>query len=313
MSNLWVLGAADPEMSVIEGLLRQAEQDVAYASINGVRVHPGNAYRADVPSDASAHDRLILVECGLREDVNGPEWSQPAVTVIDHHRPGDPGFGRPPAKFLSASSVGQVYARLNDFSVDEYRFYGCWREPYYVVPSGYEMPLTGDYFDPDPDWRVPLPRQVVLASAADHCLGAAYRGECPGVDPDDLMSWRVASRAAYQRRPEADVMADVRSATDALRKAPRLRECEICACPDPCIEHTVRDMRGPVVPELPEAACRLGVGYVAGPLTCPDGRQKTVFSGTPRQVKWFMACWAPSRLTDVYGDPDRGFAGGYEA
>jgi hypothetical protein len=30
-----------------------------------------------------------------------------------------------------------------------------------------------------------IPRRYVLAAAADHCLTAAYRGECPGVDPDD--------------------------------------------------------------------------------------------------------------------------------
>ena len=38
------------------------------------------------------------------------------------------------------------------------------------------------------------------SAAADHCLGAAYQGLCPGVDPDELMQWRVESRAKFQDR-----------------------------------------------------------------------------------------------------------------
>src|SRR5690606_25622302 len=36
----------------------------------------------------------------------------PRVVVIDHHRPGDPGYGRPPEEFLAASSIGQVITEL---------------------------------------------------------------------------------------------------------------------------------------------------------------------------------------------------------
>lgn len=35
--------------------------------------------------------------------------------AIDHHRTGDPGYGRPPEEFLSASSIGQVIAELARF------------------------------------------------------------------------------------------------------------------------------------------------------------------------------------------------------
>src|SRR5690606_4181877 len=35
------------------------------------------------------------------------------------------------------------------------------------------------------------PDSPVFAAAADHCLAAAYRGECPGIDPNALMRWRV--------------------------------------------------------------------------------------------------------------------------
>src|SRR5690606_40611474 len=35
-----------------------------------------------------------------------------SVIRIDHHCPGDPGYGLPPSKFFAASSIGQVIAEL---------------------------------------------------------------------------------------------------------------------------------------------------------------------------------------------------------
>src|SRR5690606_5323560 len=35
-----------------------------------------------------------------------------SVIRIDHHCPGDPGYGRPPSEFLTASSLGQVISEL---------------------------------------------------------------------------------------------------------------------------------------------------------------------------------------------------------
>lgn len=55
-----------------------------------------------------------------------------------------------------------------------------------------------------------------------------------------------------------------------------------------------------------------GVCFVSDGLPGPDGRVKTVCqSGTPEQIAAFMGSWAPAHgLTDIYGDPARGFAGG---
>jgi len=36
-----------------------------------------------------------------------------------------------------------------------------------------------------PTWAT-IPEDIVMVAAADHCLEAAIRGRCPGVDPDDL-------------------------------------------------------------------------------------------------------------------------------
>jgi hypothetical protein len=250
----WVLGAADPEMAEIERVLLDAGQDVVYATRGGRRVRPSEAYDADrliVP----AGDEVVLVECDL---VAGKR-----AIRVDHHRPGDPGYGAAPPLYLEASSLGQVLAIL-------------------------ELPPTDEQ---------------LLVAAADHCLAAAYRGECPGVDPDELMLWRVTSRAEFQRRKPEDVLADVMAAQALLLRAPRL-----CLAPGVYVKNMCRSTP---VPELPEAAARLGVGYVSGPLIDPDGRKKYTCSGSPEQVKAFLDRAELDGLVNVYGDPARGFAGGY--
>src|SRR5690606_9299299 len=192
---------------------------------------------------------------------------------IDHHRPGDPGYGCPPSVFFPASSIGQVIAELDLLGV-------------------------ADRIS-DEDIM-----EALLAAAADHCLAAAYRGECPGVDPDVLMCWRVVSRASFQGRSAEELLANVERARAALREAPSI---------DLGAGTSVRDMRATFVPELTEAAVRDGVAYL-GVVADRDGRRKVVLGGhaTPETVRAFMTDWAPSQgLVDIYGDPARGFAGGY--
>src|SRR5690606_12380440 len=105
--RIWILGAPGPEMAMIERLLAEVgERGGAAPDETAQRVRPGSAYRvvalsAPVPDGATVY----VVECG------GPAIPAGAV-VIDHHRPGDPGYGRSPAGFLPASSIGQVIAEL---------------------------------------------------------------------------------------------------------------------------------------------------------------------------------------------------------
>lgn len=281
MKKLWILGAPDPEMEKIEKLLDDVGEDFGYAMADGRRVHPGSAYRADsIEVDGRRLDRppggtkwIAYIECAVCGGLGGPEggpWKSCvqycAEVVIDHHRPGDPGYGRPPREFLAASSIGQVLGVLD-----------------------IEIPERG----------------YILAAAADHCLGAAYRGECPGVDPDELMAWRVRSRATFQGRDPEELLRDVEATRKALHDEPLL---------DLGDGVYVRDMRrDPPYPELPEAGTREGVGYVAGPLKDRSGRRKITCSGMPEHIEAFMSTWAPEQgLVDIYGDPARGFAGGYE-
>lgn len=378
--RIWVLGAPDPEMETIERILRECGETVAYAAnergerLVGAAAYWGESLVTDVgnhPCTSGVTD-VYLVECELLtpdarfepgEDICHPELSGRAVRRIDHHRPGDPGYGRPPSEFLAASSVGQVIAELARLGrLPPEQIVGgrlAWsRGPslngpgMYGPPAGVIRHMHRDdvgqigacqsgwhVLEPDPAGvrAVAIPDDLVLTAAADHCLGAAYRGECPGVDPDALMRWRAESRARFQGRTVEEVLADVERAQAALRAAPELVLSEhICEwhlgrpgsggdcvnaagtaySEDPCSAVVVRDMRQPVdqrpTRELPEAAARLGIGYVSGPLVGPDGRQKITCSGTADQVRAFLDHWAPAQgLVDAYGDPARGFAGAY--
>lgn len=264
--TLFVLGATDPEMLAIEGLLAAHAAPHVRAMLDGKRVYPANAYRAALPPAAGTvlarGGTVFLVECVAH--------AAPGVVRIDHHFPGHPGYGRPPADYWSASSLGQTVAALGRYGIAE----------------------------------VAVTPQLRLLAAADHCLGAAYRGQCPGVDPAALLDWHVVSRAAFERRAVEAVLADVAAACRAIADAPRVHLV-------PGIE-AAADMRQTPTRELLIAAAREGQCCLTA-LKARDGRTKIgCLVGTPVQVDAFMHLWAPAQhLVDIYGDPVRGFAGAY--
>lgn len=391
--RIWILGASDPEMTLIEELLRACGEEYIYAlDDRGERVHPVNSYRCPTPVVPEG-STVYAVEC---IDVLPEGWVR-----IDHHRPGDPGYGLPPEEFLTASSIGQVLSVLAHTPVDMRRD----RRDRIVLGKHPEISrdlLTGSISSDDlhTDWHLEgfgtfrdshlqsspdvgdrtakqilnntkrfcfagghwyacpylgsedrgrheqyftvlrVPTHILLVAAADHCLAAAYRGECPGVDPDDLMRWRAETRAAHQGRSVDDVLADIALARREVQEAQIVdcdfnakgwcdscgpncmfcSSCGTCECganlecpPDYLMCMSVLDLRGYEVPELPEAAAREGWAYLAT-VTDRDGREKVVLGGatSPEMVREFMMCWAPAEgLVDIYGDPERGFAGGY--
>src|SRR5690606_1122518 len=310
--RLWILGAPDPEMAAIESLLRECGERVEYAlDDRGERVTAATAYRCPVP-EVPEGATVYAVEC---LDAVPEGWVR-----IDHHRPGDPGYGRPPSEFLPASSLGQVIAELSRLG----RLPVVWRcqeqglesapigcvkwnpyGPYWhvgITPADASRRLSwGELLY---DHSLVLPHVLVLTAAADHCLGAAYRGECPGVDPDALMHWRAESRARFQGRSVGEILADIEATSDALREAlgsdpiflePTGPECgdPQCSCHLDSIPRVADMRREPPWPELPEASCRTGIGYVAGPLRSPDGRRRITCSGTAEQIRAFLNHWAP--------------------
>ena len=318
--DLAILGAPDPEMQAIESLLTAAGIPFAHAAVDGVRCHPGNAYKANSIVGGTA----VIPQVPMYDGMGMPFADTAALTVecevvyrpdlieiahrVDHHRPGDPGYGLPPAQYLAASSIGQILTALVDQGV-----------------LHFDAPTTSD--DWDAGWFsverdcIHTETHAHLIAAADHCLAHAYRGECPGVDPNELMAWRAESRAAFQGRPVADVLADIESARGKLRAAVRGPGAIDCGhgeyaeagCPGcgPVPGPEYADLRGESIPELPEAACREGIPFLST-VTDRDGRQKVVLQAAlPELVERFQRGDIVPGLFDVYGDAARGFAGGY--
>lgn len=342
----WILGASDPEMSAIEALLRGAGQRVVYAAKSRRRVAPATAYQADgvVEADGGPTElwgqEIVLVECDFG-GIADPDDQRPTLAAVcDHHRAGDPGYGRPPAEFLPASSLGQVIALLakrGALPADWRRL--PWMVEAQAAPGTWSPPGTPPGAD-DPDWWIGLgdeiaqiPQVMVLTAAGDHCPGAAYAGRCPGVDPDALLKHRVVQRAAFQRRPVEAVLADIEATSARIAVAPRLRLGDVDVVDMrpgrgvPCAVHKTGACDGRQSacyadsPELPEAALRLHVAVlgVPRPGAAAAGRQKVTLGGAGEgtvagtaPVEAFLGGWAAEDgLMDLYGDPARGFAGGY--
>jgi hypothetical protein len=291
VSYFFILGASDPEMAQVERRLA-GNFPYALALRDGHRVHPANAYAAtDVlriladSEDESEDVRRftpVFVECRLVEDCP-LHAALGTYVVVDHHHEGDPGFGMPPERYLEGSSLGQVLALLG-------------------MEPGYRDRLI---------------------AAADHCPGAAYAGQCPGVDPEDLAEFRALERLAWltarpEYAPERRALCGDLSLRGINRVYARTRNLVLSA---PYIDlggYAVRDLRPyGVVPELPEVLARMGecalyrfpgkrvkVGIIGGGLGTASGRGP---------IDAFLAVAAEQfNLVNLYGDPTRGYAGGYE-
>lgn len=284
-----ILGAADPEMEAIETLLRKTGVEFRYAlNRAGERVTPTDAYTAvaftSFPDDELtcrvAVEDCILVEC----DFPG----RTPAGRIDHHRPGDPGYGRPPAEFWQASSIGQVATLL-----------------------GFEIPCP----------------EFTLTAAADHCLAAAYAGQCPGVTVEAITEWGVQQMC----RPSAASSRNETRTPDQVRASLERAKAAICAAPIVTIgDVPVVDLRGQQIPDLPAAAVMLGIAYLAGGVALREGDSAKIVLGGCGQgtipgtapVEAFLQAAQMGNVAGTpvypdgdmkpYGDPVRGFAGAYK-
>lgn len=250
LNYVFILGACDPEMEAIEEVLKANQIEYRYACLRGRRVRSHQANQADSLNELLPKNRsLVFVECrvmGLSADV-----------IVDHHQEGDPGYGKPPAKYLEGSSLGQVLTLLG--------------------------------IEPNLEQR--------LIAAADHCPTQAYRGECPGVDPQELARWRTRTRAQRRGVSEDEMERAIEEGKEVLLSAPRIAFKGIQL---PWV--STRDK------EVAEASARFGIPFMyAEPST--EGFTKVGIMGAPPEVisAWMQECG----MSRVYGDPARGYAGGY--
>jgi len=142
------------------------------------------------------------------------------------------------------------------------------------------------------------PEQRIIA-AADHCLRYAYEGRCPGICPKELAAWRERSRAEVRGITVEEIQGRIEHAMAVLKDAP-------------CIQVSGTDVaffppESDFPQEVPEASARLGIPFCY--VRKESGRSKAgIMSAGPEVIReWMQEC----KLKDVYGDPARGFAGGY--
>lgn len=248
--RIFVLGSNDPEMREIVRVLEEAGEKYVYARFFGANVKAVNAYKANGTSAPITKDaELVFVECEV--------MGLCASVIVDHHRPGDPGYDCGPSRYLEGSSLGQVLALLG---------------------------------------KVPTAEQRIIC-AADHCPDAGYKGLCPGVDVDAFADWRLASKAAVKGVPLEVLRERVQEQHLLLQAAERID-----------IAGTSVAWMPESTDETPDASARFQIPFMYR-RTETDGREKFGILGAPPEaiVAWMEQCG----LANVYGCPDRGYAGGY--
>ena len=259
---LFVLGARDPEMREIASVLAARDRPFVYAAKGQAPVTPRSAYDANAVVQLGPSGRA-------RESVFPPHV--PAVFVecsverrepamrVDHHNPGDPGYAAPPERYLDGASIGQTLRLLEMDASETHK----------------------------------------LIAAADHCLTAAYRGACPGVDPAELLFLRASWRARVSDRSFGDVVEGILHAAKQVR---RYYDSEF--------DESVFLDPTEVPTDLAE-----GAAYAGRPVRYRElsrgGELKEMLKGAPpAHIDRFMARHRREGR-EVYGNPYRGYAGAY--
>ena len=144
-----------------------------------------------------------------------------------------------------------------------------------------------------PEWK--------MVAAGDHCPAAAYQGECPGISVEDFREFRLQGAADFQKKDIEELRMEVGAGM-----------VELSALED--IVHmgfSWKDATQVSIPQLPHVAAMLAMP-AAYTLPSPDGRTKCgiIGSNEPAVISAWMNYYE-DKLVDMYGDPARGYAGGY--
>ncbi|MFH2105004.1 MAG: hypothetical protein ABII72_02085 [Parcubacteria group bacterium] len=187
-----ILDNPDPEANKIAEIAENVGIEVVWINSNrakNLRPEKGDVWVECTPADGKG---AVIENQGF---------------FVDHHHPGDPGFGVPPNKrgatgyiggYISASSIGQVISLLArarklpkewDVSspVDSVEHY----EEGDVVEMAMMERLGSFCGEQGPDhepWAVSngfgwvkIPKEILIIAALDHCPETAKNGECYGI------------------------------------------------------------------------------------------------------------------------------------
>lgn len=139
-----------------------------------------------------------------------------------------------------------------------------------------------------------------LVAASDHCLSAAMRGECKGIDPSELMSWRISARAAMAEIQPWLLRCRIERALERVQLLPRLSfggETIVDASFDP-------------TPELRDAAALAGLPIMTTRTNSVGQVKVGLYGASPDVVtSWLVAMNASPFVEHTYGNPYREYAG----
>lgn len=263
MRNFYfLLGAPDAEMVLIEKILNHFGIPFGYAMLRGSRISSSQAYAAEGSSTEipSGFD-VVTVECAC-------EGITPVIKV-DHHNPGDFGYGAPPDQFADAASISQV---VNLLANEGYR------TVYTVFPK----------------WK--------LAAAGDHCPAAAYQGKCPGISVEEFREYRLAGAAEFQKKDIEVLRAEVNAGMEMLQGLEYVHHKGV----------KWKNAVGIQVPQLPHVAAMLAMPTSYSMFLPKENETKVGIIGSddPAVIEAWIE-FHSDKLVRLYGDPARGFAGGY--
>lgn len=266
MKKQFLLGADDPEMQAMERILTAHKIPFSYASVRKCRAQPGNAYRVDTVTILHEH-QLVVIECAF-------DVMPDSTIVIDHHRPGDPGFALGPDRFWEASSIGQLHKLL----------------------------------------RIEPTRHAIVMAAFDHCFAAAVQGGCEGVSNKEVIHLRLVELSSQTGVSGADIWKRVIAFRKMVAQAPELiiggqvvkdLRGEYLG-EGYSLDYLTAQLA--VVMEGHAALLRHRDAVRAAEKCTITGH------AAASTIEAFMNTWAPSQgLERIFGVPDRGYAGGYPA
>lgn len=220
-------------------------------------------------------DESTLVLVECEPQIKPGDFRPAEIVVIDHHRPEkDLAANMGPEKYWEASSIGQIHELLN---------------------------LTRT-------------QQANILAAFDHCFPAALRGECPEVNPEEVINLKISEIASGTKRSVEDVREKITFFRHLLKETPR-----IYIGSQELIDLRKFDLGAGYSFDLLTAQAAVAIEGEAALLLHRDmlnGPEKWSISGNnaPDTVESFMNDWAPSQgLIKIYGVPARGYAWGYKS
>jgi hypothetical protein len=231
--------------------------------------------------------------------------------------------------FVHAKVNGRRVVSGNAYAADDISGEIDWTQPVVWVECSVpvlrkDQHLVADHHKPgDPGYGMPAERywegsslgqvcslmsvaqskSLSIIAASDHCLNHAYQGLCPGVEPFEVRQSRIASRAQFQRISQEQMIHKINAAIEVIKSLPTI---EIGG-------HPFKDAMDRFVPELPEASAMLNAPIIYTRRERQLGLTKVgVLNGTaPALTSWMNWAAQQSYLMQLYGDPDRGYAGAY--